>query len=221
MCLDVTEAIVDEAVRSGCNMIVSHHPLLFRPLRQLTDSTEAERVVRRCVLEGIAVASWHTNLDNAPLGVNRRIAEKLGLCDIRLIGKKQVGAIDGGSGTIGRLPHPMAADDFVLLVKRTFQVECALCGELLRRPISTVAICGGAGDCLLGEAIAEGTDAFITGEMHYHTYFGHQQQLQLMAIGHYQSEQYTAQLLRDILAQSFPEMKLAVAETNTNPILYI
>lgn len=221
LCLDVTEAIIDEAVRSGCNLIVSHHPLIFRPLRHITGATEPERVVRRCLREDIAVVSMHTNLDNAPQGVNRRIADTLGLTDIRLIGRRSGGGIEGGSGVIGRLQGPMAADDFIIEVKRRFDVECALAGELLRRPIATVAICGGAGDCLLDEAIAEGADAFITGEIHYHTYFGHQQEIQLLAIGHYQSEQFTAQLLADILAEAFPEMKLCVAQTNTNPILYI
>ena len=93
--------------------------------------------------------------------------------------------------------------------------------ELLRRPISRVAICGGAGDFLLDEAVAHGADAFITGEMHYHQYFGYEQRVQICVIGHYQSEQYTTELFRDIIAQHCPGVKTCIAETNTNPILYM
>jgi putative NIF3 family GTP cyclohydrolase 1 type 2 len=84
-----------------------------------------------------------------------------------------------------------------------------------------VAICGGAGDFLTDEAVAAGADAFVTGEMHYHQYFGYEQALQICVIGHYQSEQYTIQLLQEMLASRLPELKTCVAETNTNPIKYL
>ena len=115
----------------------------------------------------------------------------------------------------------MAADDFVLAVKKAFDVECAMCNELLRRPIKKVAICGGAGDFLLDEALKAGADAFITGEMHYHQYFGYEQRIQICVIGHYQSEQYTAEVFEEIINKACPDVKTHIAETNTNPILYI
>ena len=96
-----------------------------------------------------------------------------------------------------------------------------MCNELLRRPVSTVAICGGAGDFLLDEAVSAGADAFITGEMHYHQYFGYEQQIQICVIGHYQSEQFTTEISRDIIAKDCPDVKTFIAETNTNPILYL
>jgi putative NIF3 family GTP cyclohydrolase 1 type 2 len=115
----------------------------------------------------------------------------------------------------------MVSCDFVLKVKRTFDVECAMCNQLLRRPVRRVAICGGAGDFLIDEAISLGADAFITGEMHYHQYFGHEQEIQLCVIGHYQSEQYTTEIFRDIMARDCPGVETVIAETNTNPILYL
>jgi putative NIF3 family GTP cyclohydrolase 1 type 2 len=115
----------------------------------------------------------------------------------------------------------MAADDFVLAVKKAFGVECAMCNELLRRPVKTVAICGGAGDFLLDEAVKAGADAFITGEMHYHQYFGYEQQLQICVIGHYQSEQFTAEIFEEIIRQACPGVKTLMAETCTNPIYYL
>jgi putative NIF3 family GTP cyclohydrolase 1 type 2 len=163
----------------------------------------------------------HTNLDNARGGVNWKMAEKLGLGESRFFARKAVNGIEAGSGVIGRLAEEMAADDFVLKVKRTFGVECAMCNELLRRPIRQVAVAGGAADFLLDDAIAEGADAFITGEMHYHQYFGYEQRVQICVIGHYQSEQFTAEILRDIIRRECPSVRTEMAETCTNPILYL
>ena len=114
----------------------------------------------------------------------------------------------------------MAAQGFVELVKRQFDVQCALCNELLQRPIRKVALCGGAGDFLLPDALREGADAFITGEMHYHQYFGYEQQIQICVIGHYQSEQYTSEIFRDIIQRKCPGVRTEIAETSTNPIYY-
>ena len=107
------------------------------------------------------------------------------------------------------------------LVKERFQVACAQCNELLTRPIRRVAICGGAGDFLLDDAVEQGADAFITGEMHYHVFFGREQQIQICVIGHYQSEQYTSEIFRDIIRRECPGVRTEIAETNTNPIVYL
>ena len=192
LCLDVNEKIVDEAIQKGCNVVVSHHPLLFRGLKTISDLTDVQRTVMKAIQKGICVISMHTNMDNAKGGVNYKIAEKLGLRDVQFLAPKTV---DG--------------------------VECAMCNELLRRPVRKVALCGGAGDFLLDEALKAGADAFITGEMHYHQYFGYEQQIQICVIGHYQSEQYTAEIFRDIIEKECPGVKTYIAETCTNPILYL
>ena len=221
LCLDVNEKILDEAIQKGCNLIVSHHPLLFRGLKTISDLTDVQRTVRKAIQQDVCVVSMHTNMDNAKGGVNFRIAQKLGLQDVQFFAAKQVNGLEAGSGTIAMLPEPLAADDFVLLVKRTFGVECAMCNELLRRPVRKVAICGGAGDFLLDEALKNGADAFITGEMHYHQYFGYEQRIQICVIGHYQSEQFTTEVFKEIIQQTCPEVKTVIATTNTNPILYL
>ena len=221
LCLDVNEKIVDEAIRKGCNLIVSHHPLLFRGLKTISDLTDVQRSVMKAIQQGIAVISMHTNMDNAKGGVNFRIAQKLGLAEVSFFASKLVDGQEAGSGVIGSFAEAIAADDFVLAVKKAFGVECAMCNELLRRPIKKVAICGGAGDFLLDEALKAGADAFITGEMHYHQYFGYEQRIQICVIGHYQSEQYTAEVFEEIINKACPDVKTHIAETNTNPILYI
>ena len=221
LCLDVNEKILDEAIQKGCNLVVSHHPLLFRGLKTISDLTDVQRTVRKAIQREICVISMHTNMDNAKGGVNFRIARKLGLQNVQFFAAKQVNGLEAGSGVIGEFAEPMAADDFVILVKKTFGVECAQCNELLRRPVKRVAICGGAGDFLLDEALKNGADAFITGEMHYHQYFGYEQQIQICVIGHYQSEQFTTEVFQEIIQQTCPGVKTVIAETNTNPILYL
>ena len=221
LCLDVNERIVDEAIQKGCNLIVSHHPLLFRGLKTISDLTDVQRTVMKAIQNGICVVSMHTNMDNVKDGVNFKIAEKLGLQQVRFFATKTVDGFEAGSGVIGELAGPLAADDFVKVLKKTFDVECAMCNELLRRPVRKVAICGGAGDFLLDAAIAEGADAFITGEMHYHQYFGYEQRIQICVIGHYQSEQFTSEIFRDIIAKECHDVKTFIAGTNTNPILYL
>jgi len=221
LCLDVTEKIIDEAVSKGCNLVVSHHPLLFRGLKTISDLTDVQRTVMKAIEQKVCVVSMHTNMDNAQGGVNFRIAEKLGLKDVTFMSAKKVGDVECGSGVIGTLEEPMAADDFVLKVKKAFDVECALTNELLQRPVSRVAICGGAGDFLLDEAVAAGADAFITGEMHYHQYFGYEQKIQICVIGHYQSEQFTTEVFRDIIQKECPGVRTEIAKTCTNPIYYL
>lgn len=221
LCLDVTEDIVDEAVANGCNLIVSHHPLIFHKLRRLSDEDYVQRTVRKAVKHDVAIVAMHTNMDAALGGVNFKIAEKLGLSTPRFFGKMQeVDGVKGGEGVIGAFSEAMAADDFVALIKERFDVECVMTNELLRRPIKTVALCGGAGDFLLPDAVRAGADAFITGEMHYHQYFGYEQVIQIAVLGHYQSEQFTKEIFRDIIARECPGVRCVLSEINTNPILY-
>ena len=221
LCLDVNEAIIDEAILKGCNLIVSHHPLLFRGLKQISGADYVQRCVIKAIKHDIVIISMHTNMDNAQGGVNWKIAEKLSLQACAFFAQKPVDGMEAGSGVVGDLPSPMEARAFVELVKTQFSVQCAQCNTLLERPIKKVAICGGAGDFLLPDAISQGADAFITGEMHYHQYFGQEQLIQICVIGHYQSEQFTSEIFRDIIQKEWPGVCTEIAETNTNPIVYI
>lgn len=218
LCLDVTESVLRDATNKGCNLVVAHHPLVFRPLRHVTDNNYVERCVRLAVKNDITIYAAHTNLDNAQGGVSFEMANHLGLKDVSFLQPNERG---GGSGVVGMLQNSLNAGNFIDLVKKTFGVECAMCNEMLRRPIKKVALCGGAGDFLLPDAKRVGADAFITGEMHYHQYFGYEQDVQIVVIGHYQSEQFTINLFERLLKQHFPALKVFKAECNTNPIIYV
>ncbi len=215
VCLDITEEIVDEAIAGKCNMIVSHHPLLFHSLKQVSDCTYQQRCVTKAIKEGIAIYSAHTSLDNAPGGVNHKIAELIGLKNPEWIEPHE----DSGSGLIGELPEAMEPERFLETLKTTFKVESLRHIEPAGKPVKKIALCGGAGAFLMPLAKALGADCFITGEFHYHDYFESDGML-LVELGHYQSEQYTQDLLKDILQKAIPGLQIQITEINTNPTRY-
>lgn len=229
LCLDVTEEVIDEALELGCNLIVSHHPLLFRGLKTVSDRNIVERCVRRAIQNDIVIYSAHTNMDNAEDGVNFKIAEKIGLQQVGLLNPHSVKVMtDGvarsvmaGSGVVGVLPLPEEPLNFLQRIKAAFHIDCLMHNELLQRPIHKVVICGGAGDFLLNDALKEHADAFLTGEMHYHFYFGHEQEIQIAVMGHYQSEQYTKEIFYSIIGEAFPELPVYMTTADTNPIKYL
>ena len=219
LCLDVTEAVVDEAVGKGCNLIVAHHPLIFRKLAHIGGENYVERAVMKAIKNDVAIVAAHTNLDNAEGGVNFKMAEKIGLERLESL---QGPVVDGKwSGVVGELPEPMSAEDFIDLLKRNFGVKSLRTNELLKRKIRRVALCGGSGSFMLDDAIRAKADAFVTGEMGYHEFFGHEQTIQICVVGHYESEQFTTEIFRDIIAREYPEVPVMIAETCTNPILYL
>ena len=128
---------------------------------------------------------------------------------------------EGGSGVIAELPEAEAPKDFLHRVKKTFGIDCLQANRGPERMVKSIALCGGAGDFLLDTAIAREADVFLTGEMHYHQYFGHDKQLWIGVMGHYQSEQFTVELLRRLLQQAFPTLELLETTNTTNPIQYI
>lgn len=258
ICLDVTEAIVDEAIAKHCELIVSHHPLIFRALKQVSDSSYQQRCVVKAIQHGIAIYSAHTSLDNAPGGVNFKIAQIIGLQNLRWLEPKSglgeapatvegkpelgesnvtvkgkpepgesntitaagMGTLGAGSGIVGELPEAEAAGTFFERVARSFGVSCLFASEYSESSkIRKVALCGGAGAFLLPAAKRAGADCFICGEFHYHDYFENDGVL-LAELGHYQSEQFTKDLLAELLADRCPELQLHLTEINTNPIRY-
>ena len=225
LCLEVTEDIVNEAVLRGCNLIVSHHPILFRPVTSINSDDYIGRTILKAIKNNIAIYSAHTNLDVALGGVNFKIAEKLGLKDIEFLSPKEYvvngKTIKAGEGVIATLSTPTSKRAFMENVKEVFRLRSLRVNNADKRTISRVAICGGSGSFLIPTAVEKGVDAFITGEIGYHHFFGYDNEILLMEIGHYESEQYTIDLLRDIVTRFAPTLYVCKAETNTNPINYL
>lgn len=217
LCLDVTEAVIQEAVKCRCNVVIAHHPLLFRGVKRIADATQVERCIRMAILNGITIYAAHTNLDNVRGGVNFKIAEKLGLEQVDFLLPQG----DGGSGVIGELPQAEDSLAFLQRVKKTFGIDCLQYSRGPKDTIRRVALCGGSGEFLLSEAIRERVDVFLTGEMSYHHYFGHENELWIGVMGHYQSEQFTMDLMQEILRTAYPDLRCCVTSLNTNPIHYL
>lgn len=217
VCLDVTEDVIDEAAASGCQLVLSHHPLLFKALRTVSDATYQQRCVVKALSKGIAIYSAHTNLDNARGGVNYMIASRIGLNDLQWLVPSS--DPDCGSGILGNLPVPMDPVSFIASLSTEFGVECIRHSQLTGCPVSKVALCGGAGAFLMKEALKAGADCFISGEFHYHDYFENGGML-LAELGHFQSERFTIELLKDILSAECPTLEVITTEIITNPIIY-
>src|SRR5687768_12652097 len=148
ICLDCTEEVIDEAIRMGCNMIISHHPPVFYGLKKITGSNYTERIVLKAIKEEIALYAIHTNLDNiVSSGVNERIARQLGV-EIEGILRPSNGigpGIETGAGIIGFFSEPVLEVEFLQLLKERMKTEVIRHSRLLGKPVQRIAICGGSG----------------------------------------------------------------------------
>ncbi len=221
-CLDSTEAVVGEAVEKGCNLVVAHHPIVFRGLKRLNGANYVERTVMQAIRRNVALYAIHTNLDNVHRqGVNAKIAEKIGLVNHRILAPKA--GTDGsvGAGLLGELPAPLPEADFLKHVKQVLRAGVVRHTALRGRPVGTVAVCGGSGSFLLPEALKAGADAFVTADFKYHEFFDAEGRLVIADVGHFESEQFTIELLYDIVREKFPNFALHCTEVNTNPVFYL
>jgi len=220
-CLDSTEAVVEEALALGCNLVIAHHPIVFRGLKRFNGSNYVERTVMQAIRQDVALYAIHTNLDNVyRQGVNAKIAEKLGLTATRIL-LPRPGEAEIGAGLIGLLPEPSSELDFLRQVKTALRVSCVRHTALRNRPVQSVAVCGGSGSFLLPEALRAGADVFVTADFKYHEFFDAEGRLVIADIGHYESEQFTIELLYQIIREKFPTFALHCTKVNTNPVFYL
>ena len=220
-CLDSTESVVEEALALGCNLVVAHHPIVFRGLKRFNGSSYVERTIMQAIRKNVAIYAIHTNLDNVyRQGVNAKIAEKLGLLDTRILLPKP-GQTEIGAGMLGFLPEAMNETTFLQHVKSALHVSCVRHTALRQKPVRTVAVCGGSGSFLLSEALRAGADAFVTADFKYHEFFDAEGRLVIADIGHYESEQFTIELLYEIIREKFPTFALHCTKVNTNPVHYL
>lgn len=324
ICLDITENVLDEAVKNNCNLIVSHHPLIFSGIKSLTGTTDTERIVIRAIRDNIAVFALHTNLDNHYEGVNSFLCSKLGIINTEILkplpdtlrklvtfcpvsyadqvrdaildaGAGQIGnydccsfsstgegtfrALSGsnpfvgklgelhtehelrietifpsfleneivaalkqshpyeevafdiyplvnkhqriGAGMIGTLAQAVDSLEFLNHVKEILQIGCIRHTNLKNKKIQKIAVCGGSGSFLIKDAINCGADIYMTGDIKYHDFFIPENRMILADIGHYESEQFTKELIYTFLKKKFTTFALFISGTNTNPVNYL
>ena len=220
LCTDVTSAVIDEAVRRGYNLIVSHHPLIFHGLKKLAGRDEVERMVAHAIKHDINIYSAHTNMDNAPAGVSHHMADKLDLSDLEVLEAQDDDGVTIGSGVIGSVT-PMPIRDFLWHVKKTFDVRAVRYSGDISGMVIRVAVCGGSGAFLIDRARQAGAQVYITGDVKYHEFFKADEGIVIADIGHYESEQYTTELFRDIIGKNCPDLPVELALTERNPVNYL
>jgi dinuclear metal center YbgI/SA1388 family protein len=217
--LDCDEKVVQEAIMKKCNLIVSHHPAIFRPIRNITPETDAARTLISAIKADIAIYAIHTNLDNILSGVNNQFADKLGLINRRiLLSRKDLPAI--GSGLVGDLPNALSEQQLLKQLKNAFGTPVIRHGPLLGKSVSRVAICGGAGSFLISNALQESAQFFISSDIKYHDFFEGRGKLVIADIGHFESEQFTVDLLLEVILEKYPNFAVLKSGTVTNPVNY-
>ena len=220
VCLDITEEVVEEAVAKNCDLIISHHPLIFRGLKHLTPETYIERAVMKAVKHDIALVSMHTNLDNSYLGVSRVLAERLGLKNLHLLQPSEAEPEICGAGVIGTFDNPMDETDFLGRVAETIGSPCLRHSALIGRQIQKVALCGGSGTPFMSDALCHKADAYLTADIKYHDFFVPEGNILLIDGGHFETEQFTKELIVELIRKKFPTFAAEIAETKTNSVHY-
>jgi dinuclear metal center YbgI/SA1388 family protein len=217
--LDCSEDIIREAVNKNCNLIVSHHPLIFRPMRNITVENFIGRSIVSAIRADVSIYSIHTNLDNIIDGVNSKIADKLDLIHRNVLIQKNTN-ISVGSGLIGDLKRSISEDKLLKHLKETFRVPVVRHSALRGKKVSRIAVCGGSGSFLIPNALQAKADFFVTADVRYHEFFDADGKMVIADIGHYESEQFTIDLLYEVIVKKFPNFAVLKSGTVTNPVNY-
>ncbi len=214
LALDVTDRVLDAAVEAGCNLVVTHHPLIFFPLKHITESTPTERLTRRAIRENIAVYAAHMSLDCTRGGMSWFLAERLGVRELRALSDAD------GAGVIGEI-EPQSAETFLDYVQRTLGLPCLRHSVLPKGEIRTVALCTGGADDRIGAARTAGADLYLTGDIRYHnfTFTATDPRPVIADIGHFESEVCAIDLLHEILSKKLHNFAIH-KDTAENPVLY-
>jgi dinuclear metal center YbgI/SA1388 family protein len=220
MCLSVTPASAREAVERGAGMIVSHHPLPFRPLGRLTGETTEGRLLLELIGAEIAVYSPHTAFDSAEQGINRRLADGLALCGV----KPLVPGVDPGQGAgrYGTLSAKTTLAELAADVKRLLKIEHAQAVGPLAAPVATVAVACGSAAEFLAPAHAAACDALVTGEVRFHTCLEAEALgVGLVLAGHFASERFAVEQLAEVLAARFAGVEVWASTEESDPIQWL
>lgn len=220
--LDVTEEVIDEAIHKGCNLIVSHHPLIFRGQKKICGRNYVERCIIKAIKQDIAIYASHTSLDKAAHGVSAKMAEKIQLKIESSLETEKINGEEIGLGVVGTLNEAVDAQTFLSLLKEKFNVGCVRytaipTGKMIKR----VALCGGSAAEFIENAIQAQADVYITADVKYHQFFDVEGRIIVADIGHFESEQFTKEIFFEIISKNNPKFALHISESKTNPINYL
>lgn len=216
ICVDLTPAVLKEAVNRGCNLVVSHHPLIFKGLKQITGRNRVERMVAEAFRHGISVYSSHTATDCAPAGVSFEMARRLGMSYVEPLD-------ESGLGVIGDLPDTLPLRKFVELVKETFGCECARCSRVPFEDweVRRVGLCGGSAAEFLPLALSRGAQAYVTADCKLNQFIDYADDILLVDAGHFETEQCTKDLFLRVISEKFPNFAVWKSTVELNPVEYV
>ena len=207
--LDVTEEIVDFAIERSYDLIISHHPLIFRPVSHISEDNHVSRKIIKLINNGISVFSFHTRLDKVKGGVNDVLAGLFSLSDVEKFG-------EGELGRVGNLPREMELDEFIDLAKTVLGVDSVRLANgynVVRR----LALVGGDGKDFVGDAINSGADTYLSGRISYNLMEeASERGINLVEAGHYHTEAPVLQFLGELL--NTYDMSLTVDFADSNMI---
>ena len=208
VCLDVTTNVVEEAIANNVNLIVSHHPLIFKPLKNIDYTTDFKsRIIRNLIKNDISVISFHTNLDSATLGLNDYLAKILKLNEIQVLFEHSLDNT-AGLGRIGKLSKPLKLSDFITYIKNCFSLETVSAVISDEKEISTIALLGGSGADFI-YTLPE-VDVYLTGDVGYHAALDAiEMKKNIIDVGH-----FTENLVKDLLLDYISELNVEVIKSS-------
>ena len=213
---DCTPELIDEAVASGCDMVVTHHPLIFKGLKRIQGGDPVSDAVIGAVRAGVAVYAAHTTADKVIAGVSGAMARRLELQDIELM--EDEGGF--GLGAVGTLPHPMTGEEAIAYVKEKFGLRTVRVSRPAER-VEKVAMCGGSGASEIEAARSTGAQLYISGDISYHHFFT-PDGFMVMDIGHFESEVDIVGILFKVIREKFPTFAVRISDNlgRSNPVRY-
>ncbi len=220
-CLTITPDSAAEAIAERADLIVTHHPLPFRPLKRLTAETSEGRLLLDLIAAGIAIFSPHTAFDSAQAGINQRLATGLKLANIApLIPAAE--PEQGGAGRYGMLAEPLELRELAMRVKQLLEIGNVQAVGPLDAEVRRVAVaCGSAGE-FLGPAQAAGCDCLVTGEVRFHTCLEAESLgVGLVLAGHFASERFAVEELADVLSERFVALTIWASEHEKDPLHWL
>ena len=223
ICLDVFASTVKEAIEKNCNLIVSHHPFIFRGIKNLPYDSQITQILTLAIKNDIAIYSAHTNIDSSMMGVNDILGEKLGLENISPLENSRFAKENNylGSGAIGFLKEKIAVYDYLLNIKKSLGLHTIKYIGDSKKQIQKVGYCGGAGSFLIEKAIEENCDVFMSGDLKYHDFLSCEGQVILVDIGHFESENFIKQRFFDIISKKIRNFANLYISEQTNRVKFL
>lgn len=223
VCFDVNCEIIEKAIENNCNFILSHHPLIYKAMKNFTNDDNVTKTILKAIQNNIALYAAHTNLDSAAnMGVNTMFAEKLGLTNIRALHKENI-SDEGyfGLGAVGELKEELEVEQFLLNVKNTLNLHNIKYVKGKTNKIKTVALCGGSGSDFINDALNENADCFLTGDVKYHQFLDCENRIILADVGHFESESFIKEYLISLLSEKFCNFVPLFLDNSANHIMNI